>query len=424
MGAPLLQQITLRDNGVLDYVKRLTCMKWIYTFSEGMYQLIVFILTRWEMGIREVGTGAKGRSGQIPMTPRFLRGVIDLIEDAIVIADTSGTICYLNEKARKLFGYGIRASIGKSIGMLFLPDDLTYFLPNILRETRRRGGYEGENLLRDRNNTRVFARLATSLYRGEEGEGDWIVFTIRDITKLKELERDYHESQRLVSLGRMVEGIAHKVKNPVVSIGGFAKRISRTIPDRSQLQYFERIEKEIGRLERIINQVQSFATLPKPVHKRQNIREIVESSLKSLSPSASQKGVVVDLEVEKPRWHPTIFVDRELLERALGYVLDNAVEAIDGEGSIRVRLFSKDDLIGIEISDSGCGIPEEDMGAIFDPFFSTKLDKVGMSLATAHRIIREHGGAIQVMSRQGKGTRFLIFLPKERRRKMRTQLLS
>jgi PAS domain S-box-containing protein len=349
---------------------------------------------------------------------------MDLIEDAVIITDTSGTICYLNEKARKLFGYGVRASMGKSIGMLFLSDDLTYFLPNILRETRPRGGYEGENLLRDRNNTKVFARLATSLYQGEEGEGEWIVFTIRDITKLKELERDYHESQRLVSLGRMVEGIAHKVKNPVVSIGGFAKRISRTILDRSQRQYFERIQKEIVRLERIINQVQSFATLPKPVHKRQNLREIVQSSLKSLSPSASQKGVVVDLEVEKARWNPTIFVDRKLLERALGSVLDNAVEAMDGEGSIRVRLFSKDDLIGIEITDSGCGIPEESLGAIFDPFFSTKPDKVGMSLATAHRIIRELGGTIQVMSRQGNGTRVLIFLPKERRRKMRTQLIS
>jgi len=371
-----------------------------------------------------MGTGAKGRSGRIPMTLRFLRGVIDLIEDAVIITDTSGTICYLNEKARMLFGYGIRASIGKSIGMLFLPDDLTYFLPNILKETQRRGGYEGENLLRDRNNTRVFVTLATSLYRSEEVEGDWIVLTIRDITKLKELERDYYESQRLASLGRMVEGIAHKVRNPVVSIGGFAKRISRTISDRSQLQYFERIEKEIGRLERIIDQVQNFATLPKPVHKRQNIREIVESSLKSLSPSASQKGVVVDLEVEKTRWNPFIFVDRELLERTLAYIMDNAVEAIDGEGSIHVRLFSKDDLIGIEISDSGCGIPEESLGAIFDPFFSTKLDNVGMSLATAHRIIRELGGTIQVMSRQGRGTRVLIFLPRERRRKMRTQLLS
>jgi len=358
------------------------------------------------------------------MTPRFLHRAIDLIQDAIIITDTSGTIHYLNKKAGELFGYGVKASIGKSIGMLFLPDDLTHFLPNILRKTQVEGGYEGENVLRDRNNTRVFVRLTTSFYRGNDRDENWIVFTLQDITKLKELERNYYESQRLASLGRMVEEIAHKVRNPVVSIGGFAKRISRTISGTDQLQYFKRIEKEISRLEGIIDQVQNFATLPKPVHKKEDIRKIIEASLESISANASQKRVVIDFEVEKPSWNPTVFIDGPFLAKALSYILDNAIEAIDGEGSIHVKLFSKDDFIGIEISDSGCGIPEENLGAIFDPFFSTKPGKVGISLATTHRIIKEQGGTIQVSSKRGKGTRFSILLPKERRRKIRTQRLS
>jgi PAS domain S-box-containing protein len=371
-----------------------------------------------------MGRGGKEKGSGISMTPRFVRQAIDLIEDAIVITDTSGTIHYLNKRARELFGHGLKASVGKSIGMLFLPDDLAYFLPNILRKTQDEGGYEGENVLRNRNNTRIFVRLATSLYRGENRDEHWIVFTIQDITKLKELERNYYESQRLASLGRMVEEIAHKIRNPVVSIGGFAKRISKGISQGNQLQYFKRIEKEISRLEGIIDQVQSFATLPKPVHKRQDIRKIIEASLESISANASQKRVVIDFEVEKPSWNPTVFIDGPLFAKALSCILHNAVEATNGGGSIHVRLFSKNDLICIEISDSGCGIPEENLGAIFDPFFSTKPDKVGISLATTHRIIREQGGTIQVVSQQGKGTRFSIFLPRERRRKMRTQLLS
>ena len=371
-----------------------------------------------------MGRGGKEKGSGISMTPRFVRQAIDLIEDAIVITDTSATIHYLNKRARELFGHGLKASIGKSIGMLFLPDDLAYFLPNILKKTQDEGGYEGENVLRNRNNTRIFVRLATSLYRGENRDEHWIVFTIQDITKLKELERNYYESQRLASLGRMVEEIAHKIRNPVVSIGGFAKRISKGISQGNQLQYFKRIEKEISRLEGIIDQVQSFATLPKPVHKRQNIRKIIEASLESISANASQKRVVIDFEVEKPSWNPTVFIDGPLFVKALSCILHNAVEAINGEGSIHVRLFSKNDFICIEISDSGCGIPEENFGAIFDPFFSTKPDKVGISLATTHRIIKEQGGTIQVVSQQGKGTRFSIFLPRERRRKMRTQLLS
>ena len=326
------------------------------------------------------------------MTPGFLNGVMDLIADAIIITDTSGTIGYLNKKARDLFGYGQRAQLGKSIGMFFLPDDLTHFLPNILRKTQDEGGYEGENLLRRKDNTRVFVRMATSLYGADNNE-QWIVFTIQDITKLKELQQNYYEFRRLASLGRMVEEIAHKIRNPMVSIGGFARRISRTISQDDQLQYFKRIEQDISRLEGIIDQVQNFTTLPKPVHKKESVREVIEASLESVSANALEKRVYIDFEVAEPSWDPPAFIDGPLLTRAISHILDNAIEAIDGEGSIDVKLFPKDDLIGIEISDSGCGIPQENLGAIFDPFFSTKPGKVGIGLATAHRIISEQGEA-------------------------------
>ncbi len=370
-----------------------------------------------------MGRGGKARGSGFSMPHGFFHGAMDLIEDAIIITDISGTICYLNKKARELFGYGEKETVGKSIEMLFLPDDLTHFLPNILRKTEVAGGYEGENLLQRRNKTRVFVRMVTSLY-GSDGDEHWIVFTIQDITKLKELQRNYYESERLASLGRMVEEIAHKVRNPIVSIGGFARRISRTISQGDHLQYFKRIEQEIKRLEGIIDQVQNFTTLPKPAHKKENVRRVIEASLESVLANASEKRVDIGFQVEEPSWDPLVFIDGPLLTMALAHILENAIEAVNAEGSIHVKLFSKDDFIGIEISDSGCGIPQENLGAIFEPFFSTKPGRVGIGLATTHRIIREQGGTIQVASQQGKGTRFSIFLPTERRRKIRTQHLS
>ncbi len=365
----------------------------------------------------------KGKKRGISITPGFLHRAIDLIENAIIITDTSGTMLFLNKKAREFFGYGIRTSIGKSIGRLFLPDDLAYFLPNILKTTRVEGEYKGENLVRKKNGTRVFVKLETSLYQDEGQGGNRIIFTIQEIEKLKELERDYLESQRLASLGTMAEGIAHKIRNPIVSIGGFAKRISRRISQGDQAHYFKRIEKEIDRLEAIVNHVQEFAVLPKPIHKRQNIRKIIEASLKSLSVKTSRNQLVIDFEVEGPNWNPMPFIDGGLLAKAFTYILDNALEAINEGGSIHVKLFPKGDFIGIEISDTGCGIPEGNLEAIFDPFFSTKPDGVGINLTTAHRIIKEQGGTIQVSSQQGKGTSFSILLPKDRRRRIRTQIL-
>ena len=241
----------------------------------------------------------KGKERGISITPGFLHRAIDLIENAVIITDTSGAMLFLNKKARKLFGYGMRASIGKSIGTLFLPEDLAYFLPNILKTTRVEAEYKGENLLRSKNGTRIFVKLEASLYHGEGRDGKRIIFTIQEIEKLKELERNYYESQRLASLGRMVEEIAHKIRNPVVSIGGFAKRISRRISQGNQLQYFKMIEKEIQRLEGLIDQVQNFVTLPKSVYERQDIRKIIEASLEPISAYASQKQVVIEFELEK-----------------------------------------------------------------------------------------------------------------------------
>jgi PAS domain S-box-containing protein len=371
----------------------------------------------------EMAGAQKVKEMGMSITPGFLHRAIDLIENSIIVTDISGTMLFLNKKARQLFGYDVRASIGKSVGMLFLPDDLAYFLPNILQTTRVEGEYRGENLLREKNGKRIFVKLESSLYQGEGRVGDRIIFTMQEIEKLKELERDYLESQRLASLGKMTEGIAHKIRNPIVSIGGFAKRISRKISQGDQAHYFKRIEGEIGRLESIIDQVQEFAILPKPIHRRKNVRKIIEASLKSFSARVSQKQLIIDFEVEGPHWNPMPFIDGDLLAKALSFILDNALEAIEKAGSIHVKLFPHDDSIGIEISDTGCGIPEENLGAIFDPFFSTKPDRVGINLATAHRIIKEQGGTIQVSSQQGKGTSFSILLPKDRRRRIRTQIL-
>jgi signal transduction histidine kinase len=307
--------------------------------------------------------------------------------------------------------------------MFFLSDDLVYFLPNILKITRSQGEYKGEILLQRKDGKRVFVKLEASLYQGEGRDGDRIVFVIHEIEKFKELERDYLESQRLASLGRMVERIAHTIRNPIVSIGGFSKRISRKLSDGDQIRYFERIVKEIDRLEAIVTQVQEFAALPKPIHRRKNIRKLIDALLKSVATEGPQGQLSIDFKVEKPNWHPMPFIDGDLLSRALRSILENAIEAVNEGGKIRIKLFPKDDHVGIEISDTGCSISQENLDAVFDPFFSTKPDRVGISLTTARRIIKEQGGTIQASSQRGKGTSFSVLLPMDRRRRIRTQIL-
>ena len=218
----------------------------------------------------------KGKERGLSIEVEFLHRAIDLIESAVIVTNTSGNMLFLNRKARDLFGYSTKGPVDKSIGILFLPDDLVNFLPNILKITRNEGEFRGEILLRKKNGKRIFVKLEASLYQGGRGNEGRIVFTIQDIEILKDLERDYLESQRLASLGRMVERISHTIRNPMVSIGGFARRISRNLADEDLIGYFKRIEREIDRLEAIIDQVQKFAAVPKPTHRQEDIREAID----------------------------------------------------------------------------------------------------------------------------------------------------
>lgn len=354
---------------------------------------------------------------------------LDLVQVAFILTDAHSKILYTNRYTERLFGYSREEMEGERIRILFLEEDLTYFLPNIIYLSLYKNGFEGEALLRQKNGTKVFVQLYTTTFK-EEGEV-FISFSFQEIQRLKKLERERLEMERWASLGMMVEEIAHQIRNPIVAVGGYAQRLLKTFsPSPKGKSYLLQILQETKRLEAMIQRVEEYVLIPKPTFQKEKIQEVVEIVLQIFSKEATAKGISLNLETGALEGEGDFFIDKDLIAKALYYILENSTEAVTRipmakKGrTIKVSLFGGGGNIGVSISDRGEGIPKKNLDRIFEPFFSTRPDQVGLGLTFAKRVVEEQGGSIRVESRLRKGTTITLTFPKDRRRILRREKIS
>jgi PAS domain S-box-containing protein len=354
---------------------------------------------------------------------------VDLVQVAFIVTDIHSKILYANRYTKRLFGYGREEIEGQRIRTLFLEEDLAYFLPNIIYLSLYKNGFEGEALLRQKDGTKVFTHLYTTTFK-EEGEA-FISFSFQEIQRLKKLERERMEMERWASLGMMVEEIAHQVRNPIVTIGGYSQRLLKTFsPPPKGKSYLLQILREAKKLETMIQRLEEYVLFPKPAFRREKIEKVVESVLQTASEEAAEKGVFFNLETRALEGKGDFFVDRDLIAKAIFYILENSIEAVTQipmgkKGSVvKVSLFEDGGNIGISVSDRGEGIPKKNLDRIFEPFFSTRPNRVGLGLTFVKRVVEEQGGNIRVESRLKKGTTITLTFAKDRRRMLRREKLS
>ena len=364
-----------------------------------------------------------------PQTIEKSRSLLDTIQVAFLLTDAHAKILYANQHAESLFGYKTVEMLGQRLRVLFLEDDLTYFLPNIIYLTLYKEGFDGEALLRRKDESRVFVRLFSTSFK-EEGD-TFLTFSIQEIQRLKKLERERLESERWESLGRMVEEIAHQVRNPVVSIGGYTKRLQKVFPSSPKGQsYLDQIVHETRKLEIMIRRLEEYVHIPKPVYQRENISEVVETALQFYFKEAAEHGISIAVETKGVRENGYLFIDRDLVTRAFSQVIKNSLEAVilSSVGKqrrvINVAVFDDSEHLGISVSDKGQGISKKNLSFVCEPFFSTRPDHVGLGLTLVRRVMGEHSGIVQVESKLKQWTTATLLFPRDRRRKIRRELIS
>lgn len=354
--------------------------------------------------------------------------LLDSIPASFCLTDIHTRILYVNQQAELFFGYTREELEGGRLRVLFLEEDLIYFLPNIVFLALYKKGFEGEALLRQKDGSKIFVHLTASSFK--EGGEVFLTFHFQEIQRLKSLERERGEMERWASLGRMVEEIAHQIRNPIASIGGYTQRLSKAVSASSKSQAdLKHILQETKRLETILKRVEEYVRLPRPSFRPEKIRKVVESVLPEISKKGLEKGVSFQVETRGLQPDDPIYMDAGLIRRVLSHLLENSLDAIalpkgKGKAAVQITIAEDGDHVSVSITDRGQGITKRNLGMIFDPFFSTSPQRVGLGLTFVQRVMEEHRGRIRVESALKKGTTVTLYFPKDRRRRVRRELLS
>ena len=231
--------------------------------------------------------------------------------------------------------------------------------------------------------------------------------------ELKTVREQLLESEKLTALGEMAAGMAHEIRNPLVSIGGFVRRLNKKFQGDAQVQtYFQVIITEVERLEKTLNEILDFSQDTRGRFREEDLNRIVEEALNLIRRELEASRVIVQKE-----WTPVpkVYCDERQIRHVFYNLLLNALQAMPQGGVLTIRTSAGKGpdqpwVIG-EISDTGGGIPPELIHNIFNPFFTTKASGSGLGLSIVHKIITRHYGEVDIDNRPGDGVSFLVKLP-------------
>jgi two-component system NtrC family sensor kinase len=249
----------------------------------------------------------------------------------------------------------------------------------------------------------------------ENGDVIGVVGISRNITKDVNIQKVMMQQEKLASIGRLAAGVAHEINNPMTTILTSVMLMQEdTDPADPRYQELQTITDETLRCSKIVTSLLDFARQMKPSKTAHNLNDVVMECVVLTRKQAAFNDVVIEESLSDDL--PLTNIDKDKIEQALINLTLNAVEATDpgGKVTLSVKFVPETETFEITVSDSGRGIPNEDMDKIFDPFFTTTKNGTGLGLAITLGIIEQHGGTIDVQSKLGQGTTFTIRLPLDR----------
>ncbi len=360
------------------------------------------------------------------MDPIILNSILDSMSDSLIVIGDQGRVLYANKAAGEMLGYPPTFFMKHGIAPLFLRKHENYefnrlFVDAVLKKSVNE--YSEVDYFHPDGSKRRLA--ATTSYLLEYGEDQTafvgFVALFKDITEVSELrrkeaawinERERIAGEKFQSLYKLAMGVAHEIRNPVVSIGGFASRIVKGKDSQErQRESAEKILDEARRLEATVQEVQDYCNLPPAVLAEHDIASLFESAVSDTKEYADERNIHVRYEVTEGTGS-RVFLDQKLMGQALALLIENAADFSYDGGIVTLKAAIDDRTVTIEITDEGAGIDRENLPFILDPFFSTRAKGSGMGLAIVERVVQEHYGQIDVDSEVGMGTTVRLILPK------------
>ncbi|MFJ5761560.1 ATP-binding protein [Neobacillus sp. NPDC093182] len=335
------------------------------------------------------------------------RLIAENTSDLIMVMDKGHNLTYFSPSHEIVLGYQANELEAVKICRFIHPDDVELFKKTI------DGMFENKELksiefsLNHKQGQWIEFESRCVPVEGENGEVEHIVIISRDISERKKAEEILLQSEKLSIVGELAAGVAHEIRNPLTTIKGFIQLYKW---ENGADEINDLLLSELGRIETITSEM---LTLGKPqaiqLH-RTNLRELVENTLELLSPQAHMGNIEFQLYVEESPFF--IIGEKNQLKQVFLNVLKNAIEAMPEGGNIRINLQKGEDgQCVLSFQDEGCGIPEEILPRLGEPFYSLKEKGTGLGLMICNKIIKQHHGSITYQSKAKQGTLVEIKLP-------------
>jgi PAS domain S-box-containing protein len=351
---------------------------------------------------------------------RLKEKAIEHTVSAIAMSDMEGKVTYVNRACMRLWGSDDKADlIGKPYWVILKSDEAVADIAAVMLES---GAWEGELIAIRKDGEEIHVQVSAGLVKDDRGNPIQTISSFLDVTEAKraEEERKRMEQQlqlagRLAAVGELAAGIAHELNNPLAAVQAFAQFLAeRDDIDETAKGDLQTIYRESQRASRITGNLLSFARKHKPDRSLISINDVVIKSLElhDYRLKVNNIELVQDLDPDMPM----TMADFHQMQQVFVNIITNAEQAMTeahGKGRLRVATQTADETILITFTDTGPGVPEDDLKSIFDPFFTTKdVGKgTGLGLSICFGIVQEHGGQFYARSVPGEGTTFFVELP-------------
>lgn len=350
-----------------------------------------------------------------------LARVFGQMREGVVAVDAHGNVTTFNESAVHLLG-----PIALGAPLSDLPPEVGALLDQTLRNARPVAEFETELSRAPRDGELTPVVLSSSCLAAPDSGLAGAVALIYDLSQIKRLEQNVQRADRLSSLGTLAAGMAHEIKNPLVSIKTFTQLFSTRYQDAEfRATFNEVVPHEVERIDTIVSRLLDFARSRPATLRAHPIEKIVREVLALVENQLRDAGVALDTIYEVGDIE--IHGDEQQLHQVLLNLVLNAIEAMEDTEqkqlkvevetsfvrlrNVRANASAETECIRVILTDTGVGIPQSSMERLFTPFFTTKEDGCGLGLSVVHGIVAEHGGDIDVSSVPGRGTVFTLTLP-------------